>query len=264
MSSLRITRRLFLSAALAAGSAPWPAWADTPEWPDEQRIPPFVIHADFALSTAPLFEGELAGLRRDLATFLTLPEQPAEIHLYLFGSASTYRDYVTRYFPGVPQRRALFIQANDVPMVFAHRSPHLLTDLRHECCHALVHQTHHDLPLWLDEGIAEYFEPPLNNRLHRGDYLPQVIQEAKLAEISPLATLERLRSVSEMGDRQYRHCWAWLHFLRHGPAGAQQAFTQYLSAQRQHPKTPVSYFLRGQFADTDAECRRYLMGLETS
>ncbi|MCC9604627.1 DUF1570 domain-containing protein [Blastopirellula sp. JC732] len=261
MSSHRISRRLFVSAALAAGSAPWFAWADTPEWPDERQIPPFAIHADFAIETVPQFEGELAGLRRDLATFLTLPQQPTEIHVYLFASASTYREYVTRYFPGVPQRRALFIQANDVPMVFAHRSPHLLTDLRHECCHSLIHQAHKDLPLWLDEGIAEYFEPPQGNRRNRGDYLPQVVQEAKMGEISPLVTLERLRSVDEMGDRQYRHCWAWVHFLRHGPVGAQQALSQYLSAQRQQPPAPVSYFLRGQFADPEADCRRYLMTL---
>lgn len=264
MTSHRITRRLFVSAALAAGSAPWFAWADAPEWPDERQIPPFIIHADFAIQSLPQFEGELAGLRQDLANFLTLPERPSEIHVYLFGSASTYREYVTRYFPGVPQRRALFIQANAVPMVFAHRSPHMLTDLRHECCHALIHQAHIDLPLWLDEGIAEYFEAPPANRLNRGDYLPQVIQEAKLGEISPLMTLERLRSVDEMGDRQYRHCWAWVHFLRHGPNGAQQALGQFLSAQRQHPQTPVSYYLRGQFVDVDAECGRYLTSLSAT
>ncbi|TWT31447.1 DUF1570 domain-containing protein [Blastopirellula retiformator] len=264
MTSHRIARRLFLSAALAVGSAPAMAWADTPEWPDEQQIEPFVIHADFAIQSVPQFDGELAGLRRDLASFLTLPKQLTEIHVYLFGSASTYREYVTRYFPGVPQRRALFIQANDVPMVFAHRSPHLLTDLRHECCHSLAHQAHKDLPLWLDEGIAEYFEPPQQNRRSRSDYLPQVAQEAELGQLTPLTTLERLRSVNAMGDRQYRHCWAWVHFLRHGPEEAQQALRQYFAAQPQQPKTPASYYLRRQLTDPDADCRQYLRTLDPS
>ena len=31
-------------------------------------------------------------------------------------------------------------------------------DLRHEATHALLHVAVGDLPLWLDEGLAEYFE----------------------------------------------------------------------------------------------------------
>ena len=37
------------------------------------------------------------------------------------------------------------------------------TDLRHELTHALLHGVLQDVPLWLDEGLAVYFElPPAN------------------------------------------------------------------------------------------------------
>ena len=44
--------------------------------------------------------------------------------------------------------------------VYAYRHPELPIDLRHECTHALLHANLPMVPLWLDEGLAEYFEMP--------------------------------------------------------------------------------------------------------
>jgi hypothetical protein len=43
-------------------------------------------------------------------------------------------------------------------MVFAYRGEDFETDLRHECTHALLNAALPVVPLWLDEGLAEYFE----------------------------------------------------------------------------------------------------------
>ena len=41
---------------------------------------------------------------------------------------------------------------------------HLRTDLRHELTHALLHGVLKDVPLWLDEGLAGFFELPPDAR----------------------------------------------------------------------------------------------------
>ena len=46
-------------------------------------------------------------------------------------------------------------------VVYTYSSPRLEEDLRHEATHALLRGSFGDLPLWLDEGLAEYFETDL-------------------------------------------------------------------------------------------------------
>ena len=44
--------------------------------------------------------------------------------------------------------------------VFAYKSKALPVDVRHEGTHGLLHAALPMVPLWLDEGLAEYFEVP--------------------------------------------------------------------------------------------------------
>ena len=60
----------------------------------------------------------------------------------------------------MPYRPALFILEGGSPGVYTYRKPDLDIDVRHECTHALLHSALPVVPLWLDEGIAKYFEVP--------------------------------------------------------------------------------------------------------
>jgi hypothetical protein len=40
--------------------------------------------------------------------------------------------------------------------------------------------------------------------------------------VPPLEELEKLDDMQQMGLREYRHAWAWVHFMLHGSAGARQ------------------------------------------
>ena len=71
---------------------------------------------------------------------------------------ATYQAYMKQYFPKVPYRRALFIKARGPGMVFACQGTDFEIDVRHESTHALLHAWLPSVPLWLDEGLAEYFE----------------------------------------------------------------------------------------------------------
>ena len=45
-------------------------------------------------------------------------------------------------------------------LVYTYWGDRIQQDLRHELTHALLHSVLKDVPLWLDEGLAEYFELP--------------------------------------------------------------------------------------------------------
>ena len=45
-------------------------------------------------------------------------------------------------------------------MVYTYWGNRIQQDLRHELTHAILHSVLKDVPLWLDEGLAEYFEVP--------------------------------------------------------------------------------------------------------
>ena len=67
---------------------------------------------------------------------------------------------MTRHFPGTPSRRAFFVESPTHLSVYAQWGDRVQEDLRHEVVHGYLHAVLRDIPLCLDEGIAEYFEVP--------------------------------------------------------------------------------------------------------
>ena len=71
---------------------------------------------------------------------------------------SSFLHLLRYYFPELPPRRAFFLAQGDQRIVYTYLGPRLEEDLRHEATHALLRGRFGDVPLWLDEGLAEYFE----------------------------------------------------------------------------------------------------------
>ncbi len=101
-------------------------------------------------------------------------------------------------------------------MVFAHWHSEFDVDVRHECTHAVLHASLRMVPLWLDEGLAEYFEARPDKRAHESSHLAAVRVNAWLGACPSLATLEKLTDLNQMGVSEYRSAWAWTHFMLHG------------------------------------------------
>lgn len=200
-------------------------------WPDERQAGQFLCHADFFLGPQAAKGGlldELSQLQQDVAAKLgtTLPAEP--VHLFLFQAKGTYQSYMKHYFPGVPYRRALFIKARGPGMVFAFQGTDFEIDVRHECTHALLHTWLPQVPLWLDEGLAEYFEVARDKRVRQNPHLPLVQSAVRLGQLPRLEELESLENLDEMGRDEYCDAWAWVHFMLHGPLEAQEELSRYL------------------------------------
>lgn len=211
------------------------------DWPHRIIKGPFVIHADFPLaSREPLFS-ELAQLQSDLQTQLKIGAPREPIHVYLFHDKNSYTSYMRRYFPHITPRRAMFIKSNSPGNVFAYDSPALPVDLRHECTHAILHACMIPAPLWLDEGLAEYFEVSRHERKTSNPHHSKMRPKFYWMKTPSLRRLEDIRSLDGMGAREYRESWAWVHFMLHGPAAANEVLLNFLkSLQDGQLANPIS------------------------
>ncbi|MFO0905924.1 MAG: hypothetical protein U0939_23155 [Pirellulales bacterium] len=201
-------------------------------WYDEQTLGPIQIHANFSLTPFQPLLDEVAQLQQSLQVHLEAPPAREPIHVFLFDRKPVYLAYLREYFPRVPYRRALYIKERGPGMVLAFRSPEFDVDLRHETTHALLHTGVDDLPLWLDEGLAEYFELPADQRAGGNPYLAQVQWQATLKQVPHLETLDAIQDLEHMGKDEYRAAWAWVHFLLHGAPGGRIELIRYLADLR--------------------------------
>jgi hypothetical protein len=216
-----------------AWSVPGYAQAQS-RWPDERTAGPFLCHADFPLNNHVHLIEELARLQRDLVRTLETPESREPIHLFLFEHKSTYESYLKLYFPEVPSRRALFIKERGPGMVFAYRTSEFDIDVRHEGTHALLHADLPMVPLWLDEGLAEYFEVPYDERAFEHPHLRSVKWYSRLGQVPKIERLEQLQTLEQMGPSEYKHAWAWVHFMLHGSPVAHEELVRFLGDIRAH------------------------------
>ncbi len=219
-------------------------------WPDERQAGQFFCHADFELSSHQALLDEMSQLQQDLTSLLGAPAPREHVHFFLFKEKETYQAYLKQYFPRVPYRRALFIKARGPGMVFAFRGTDFDIDVRHECTHALLHAWLPALPLWLDEGLAEYFEVRRAQRSRQHPHHALVQAAIKIGQPPRLEELESLTTVEEMGRDEYRDAWAWAHFLLNGPAEGREELMRYLSeAQDGTDVGPLSLRLRRRIPD---------------
>jgi hypothetical protein len=193
------------------------------------RIAPYVFLSDFEIKPdLPLFK-ELAGLRDQL-----------------------YAELKQRGMGG----------ADDLFVYTFWDAQRIQQDLRHELTHALLHSVLKDVPLWLDEGLAEYFELPPESRGVNRVHVEHLRHDGRPLKLD-LARLETVREVKDMTAAEYRESWAWVHFLLRGHPEAKPVLLNYL-AQLRHDANPppLSPQLLKVFLSLDDLLDRHLAQLD--
>jgi hypothetical protein len=221
-------------------------------WVDEQQHGIFMFRTDFPLRDAAEIVTELGELQKDIEATLGIQCQNKPIEICLFRSRWAYSSYVRKQVPDGDKRRALFVAGNDVGRVYAYRSLNFEVDLRHEVTHALLHNALPYVPLWLDEGFAEYFENPNAIRVNGNDHSRRLTFDAWRGWKPNLAELEAKNKLPQMGAAEYREAWGWVHFLLHGPPEARAALDEFLATiPTGREPTPLSISLRRRIPDLD-------------
>jgi hypothetical protein len=112
--------------------------------------------------------------------------------------------------------------------------------VQHEGFHQFAHQTiSRKMPVWLDEGLAEYFE----HGIWTGDgFVTGVIPPVRLKRIKKLIAEQKVRAFEEMLEMtrlewnaailkaNYDQAWSMVHFLIQGEGGKyQQGFAEFVN-----------------------------------
>ncbi len=226
-----------------------------------------VIHADFPLATRHRIVRELEQLRVDVSDRLALPISDEPIHLYLFEHRERYEAYAAATFPGFPSRRAFFVKSDTSLSVYAHWQDRIAEDLRHETTHGYVHAVAGNVPLWLDEGIAEYFELPKSDRRVHREHVDRLA--GKLLEGTWQPDLQRLEACVDAGlltQDHYAEAWCWVHWLLETSAERRVVLQDMLAETRRDPAAaPLSVGLarsEGGLAAASQDLVDHLLQLE--
>lgn len=221
-------------AAAATASGKEPATHTT-------RVGRYVFHTDFDLNTRdPIFR-ELEELPEQIETALQLPTSDTLIQVFLFDREERYNAFLRAKDPKLPLRSAYFFAEPSRSLggspelhVYTWAGDRMQVDLRHELTHALLHGTLKAVPLWLDEGLAGYFEqPPANGGVNVAHLEALRTPEPGGGKFrGDLARLEKLKAVDQMGRPEYQEAWAWVHFMLHGDAKSRKVLLDYLQALR--------------------------------
>ncbi len=199
------------------------------QWVDARVAGPFVCRAEFPLGEYAGLLGELVQIQADLTRCLGIPPARQPIDLYLFRDQASYERFLKQRLPDVAYRRALYVKSQGSAVVLAYQSRELATDVRHECTHALLHAVLPVVPLWLDEGLAEFFEVPRQQRAFDNPHLRALRWNLWLGSGMTLEELEKQGDWSKMGRTEYKYSWAWVHFLLYGPKEAHAELVRYLA-----------------------------------
>jgi len=203
------------------------------------RVSQFAFLYDFDLKKeVPLFQ-ELGDLRDQIYKELQLPPAGDKIiQVYLFEDKDRYERFMHAKYPYLPKRRAFFVaQERSVGgqedlLVYTYWGDRIRQDLRHELTHALLHCVLKDVPLWLDEGLAEYYELPAEKQGTNQNHLEQLRRGTGGSFKPDLARLEGLKEVQQMTPAEYRESWAWVHLMLRDKPEAKDALLAFLQQLR--------------------------------
>jgi hypothetical protein len=202
------------------------------------RVSQYLFYADFDVNRRlPIFT-ELANLRDQVYRELQLPGANTVVHVYLFENRERYLRFMRAKYPELPVRRAFFVaqprgmRGTEDLLVYTYWGERIQEDLRHELTHALLHSVLREVPLWLDEGLAEYYEIPPAWKGVNYRHLDQLRRDGGATFRPDLARLEQLTEVQQMAPAEYREAWAWVHFMLNTTPENKKVLVKYLRELR--------------------------------
>lgn len=256
----RVQCRWLLLVLLATGAG-CTLWNKPPALPHRNSVvlDQLWVYSDLFLPQHHRLLDELNSLRKTLASKLSLPMSDEPVYVYLFSTADDFRRFVHKNYPEFPSRRAFFVESDTRLMVYAYWGDRVAEDLRHEVTHGYLHSVVPRVPLWLDEGLAEYFEVPQGQNGLNEPHVQEIAQAQARGWEPNLRRLEQMTSASEMNQIDYAEAWAWVHLLLETTPDRQQLLRSYLESVRQEETVqPLSPRLRTLHLDYERKLVEYL------
>lgn len=203
-----------------------------------EKIGPFLFHTNFPVNEISTEINSLLNSYNDIKQRLMLPDPYELTDIYVYEDQNVYEDFFRKNFPGERIHPSVFTKNYvvlkkdaDRSHIYVYRSDKLGEDLRHEGIHAILHSTiKKKIPIWLDEGLAEYYEQDgekvnlwLNKR-----WLKQSIVRIQNKKFQNLGKLEQIVLPSSFPTVCYSDSWAWICFMLNGPEKIRAILPNYI------------------------------------
>jgi hypothetical protein len=226
----------------------------------------FTVMTNFRLKNKHPLITELEEVRKQVTETLDLPvdQHQEQVSVYIFSSELEYHQYLQATYPGLPRRRAYFIGTPGELAVYTFWGDRIREDLRHEFTHGILHAGSKNVPLWLDEGLAEYFEVT-----HAGgtndEYVERLTTAINNGWRPDIRRLERLEEVGQMQRADYQEAWAWVHLMLHDVPQGRELLLSYLAELRTsaHP-APFTDRLDAKFPGATTRLLDHIASLQSN
>ncbi len=197
-------------------------------WSHQWRSGAFQIYTTVEEPLLRPLSDRLVPLKKEMEETLGISIDNQPVYLVVLSDQTEFELYLRTHFPNTPNRRALYIQNRGQGVVLTYLHSEWLIDARHECSHALLHQTGIKLPLWLDEGIAEYFENTEENPTYHPAHSPAVQTQLRYGQVVEIEELEN-HAYSQLDAKGYRDAWSVVALLLHHSDETRQSLRTYVS-----------------------------------
>jgi hypothetical protein len=199
-------------------------------WPSNWSTGDFLFHSTVHESILRKHIDRLVLLPKEIEKSLGIELRECSIRVVVLSNAHEYDRYVSLHFPKAPKRRALFLQHRGPGLVLTYFHEDWIEDARHECTHAILHANGIRLPVWLDEGLAEYFEREQIDRRIHPVHFPAVVSQLRYGQVVDLEEFEQQDHV--LDSKSYRDAWSVVAFLLHLNDESRQALQSFVQDRK--------------------------------
>ena len=145
---------------------------------------------------------------------LQLPEPTDKLEIRCFASNRDYNRWVKRYYPDFAALDSCYIHHGRRHVVLTYDRPDLDRVLRHEVTHFILHSSIPQIPRWLDEGIAQYFELECSSPWRRSRRLAELREYLRSHRDGPdSSSLANAYELEDFGGPEYLQAWGWCCFM---------------------------------------------------
>ncbi len=259
------------------------AGSDTPTLPNpsdrwiEVTTANFTIFSNASEKTTRTAGANLEQLRSVLASLFGGMKltSPVPTYIFIFDDLKSFIPY-SSYYQGQAKEIAGFFGAgqfaNHVAIVSNQYSTDVSSTIYHEYLHYVLRNNRAELPLWINEGLAELYSTfdvgdgvasigiPITNHIRR-------LLNSPLIPLSELIAIDHDSPEYNEGSRRgvfYAQSWALTHMMVMGDGGAVNRATIYSGLLRSgmNPEDAFLEALGGSYKEIEKELNRYIRGKE--
>jgi hypothetical protein len=201
-------------------------------------------------------------------------DETRKFQVFAFAGRASYLDYIEDVFGGRGESTQGMYSSYLKQLLVLDSEPResFMHTVRHEGFHQYLDALLDEPPIWLNEGLAEYFAA---SRTPQGSWRDGRIEERRLSTLRgegaaavrrPLTPLQDFFALEQEefmrdGQHNYAQAWAFVHFLRHSTVQNEDRFQLLLKALLESESNALAIeraFGDCDLSELDAELARHV------